>query len=82
MLRNRNPHKNQRVARFVNIEASARPAWVALNAAATLDFLVSPPGNRLEVLKRARNGQHSIRINEQFRVCFVWISQGPTNVEI
>ena len=81
-LRNRNPHKSQRAARFVNIEASARPEWVELNAAATLDFLVSQPGNRLEVLKRAHKGQRNIRINDQFRVCFVWTSQGPTNVEI
>lgn len=82
MLRNRNLHKNQRVARFANIEASPRLELEQLNAAATLDFLASPPGNRLEVLKRAHKGQRNIRINDQFCVCFVWTSQGPTNVEI
>lgn len=53
-----------------------------LNIAKTLDFLRSPPGNRLEALKGNRKGQHSIRINDQFRVCFVWTDAGPRNVEI
>ncbi len=53
-----------------------------LNVAKTLDFLRSPPGNRLEALKGNRKGQHSIRINGQFRVCFVWADVGPRNVEI
>jgi len=75
-------HRNQRVARFVNIEASARRKLVQLDAAATLDFLRAPPDNRLEALKGDRAGQYSIRINDQFRVCFVWTSQGPKNVEI
>lgn len=75
-------HKNLRVARFVNIEAVARRKLVQLNAAASLDFLRVPPGNRLETLKGNRAGQHSVRINDQFRVCFVWTPQGPANVEI
>ncbi len=53
-----------------------------LNAAASLADLRSPPGNRLEALAGDRKGQHSIRINDQFRVCFVWTSEGPTDVEI
>ena len=48
-----------------------------LNAAADLGDLRSPPGNRLEALAGDRKGQHSIRINDQFRVCFVWTSEGP-----
>ena len=53
-----------------------------LDAAQSLEFLRSPPGNRLEALKGDRAGQHSIRINEQWRVCFVWTGAGPTDVEI
>ncbi len=53
-----------------------------LNAAVTLEDLRSPPGNRLEALKGDRAGQYSIRINDQFRVCFEWTDQGPDQVEI
>ncbi|GAB7542171.1 hypothetical protein CS8_018370 [Cupriavidus sp. 8B] len=53
-----------------------------LAAAATLDFLRSPPGNRLEALGGNRKGQHSIRINDQWRVCFAWTPDGPEAVEI
>lgn len=53
-----------------------------LDAAQTLDFLCAPPGNRLESLQGARKGQHSIRINDQYRLCFVWTEHGPTDVEI
>jgi len=52
-----------------------------LNAAAALDDLRVPPGNRLEALKGDRKGQHSIRVNDQFRICFVWTADGPENVE-
>jgi proteic killer suppression protein len=55
---------------------------VMLDAADTLDFLRSPPGNRLETLKGDRKGQYSIRINDQYRVCFRWTDLGPTEVEI
>lgn len=72
----------QRVARFASIEKSARRKLDQLNAAATLDFLRVPPGNRLEALKGDRAGQHSIRVNDQFRLCFLWTAQGPRNVEI
>lgn len=53
-----------------------------LDAALTLDFLRSPPGNRLELLSGDRQGQHSIRINDQWRVCFVWTGKGVSDVEI
>jgi toxin HigB-1 len=53
-----------------------------LNAAGDLGDLRSPPGNRLEALAGNRKGQHSIRINDQFRVCFVWTAEGPAEVEI
>lgn len=53
-----------------------------LNAAVALSDLASPPGNRLEALKGDRKGQHSIRINEQWRICFRWTQDGPSEVEI
>jgi proteic killer suppression protein len=53
-----------------------------LNAAGDIGDLRSPPGNRLEALAGDRKGQHSIRINDQFRVCFIWTVEGPANVEI
>jgi proteic killer suppression protein len=53
-----------------------------LNAATQLGDLKAPPGNRLEALKGDRAGQYSIRINDQFRVCFKWTPDGPTGVEI
>jgi toxin HigB-1 len=52
-----------------------------LNAAAALDDLRAPPANRLEALKGDRQGQHSIRVNDQFRICFVWTAEGPRDVE-
>jgi proteic killer suppression protein len=53
-----------------------------LDAAVLLDDLRVPPGNRLERLKGDREGQHSIRINDQWRVCFTWTDHGPESVEI
>jgi toxin HigB-1 len=53
-----------------------------LDAAETLDDLRVPPGNRLEALRGDRAGQHSIRINQQWRACFIWTDAGPTDVEI
>lgn len=53
-----------------------------LDAAQTLDFLRSPPGNRLEALKGNRRGQYSIRINDQYRIYFTWTDSGPAEVEI
>jgi proteic killer suppression protein len=72
----------KRVPRFVNIEAAARRKLAYLAAARDLQDLRLPPGNRLEALKGERAGQHSIRINDQFRICFVWMTQGPQGVEI
>ncbi len=72
----------QRVRRFAAIVAVARRKLVQLNAAASLDFLRVPPGNRLEALKGDRAGQYSIRVNDQFRVCFVWHAGDALNVEI
>ncbi len=53
-----------------------------LNNAQDLNDLRVPPGNRLEALRADRSGQHSIRINDQWRICFVWTAGGPDNVEI
>jgi proteic killer suppression protein len=52
-----------------------------LNAATELGDLKAAPGNRLEALKAERAGQHSIRVNDQFRICFIWTSKGPSDVE-
>jgi proteic killer suppression protein len=68
--------------RFRAIEAVATRKLSMLDAARTLEFLRSPPGNRLEALKGDRAGQWSIRINDQWRLCFVWTAAGPTDVEI
>jgi proteic killer suppression protein len=75
-------HQRRRVARWVNIEAVARRKLDQLDAACELRDMAPPPGNRLEALSGNRKGQHSIRINDQFRVCFVWTPQGPKDVEI
>lgn len=53
-----------------------------LQAATSLQDLRSPPGNRLEALSGDRAGQHSIRVNDQWRICFVWTESGPEDVEI
>lgn len=53
-----------------------------LDSVTTLDELRVPPGNRLEALSRDRKGQHSIRINDQYRICFIWSDAGPAQVEI
>jgi toxin HigB-1 len=74
--------KRLRVKRFANIEAVARRKLEQLEWADVLEDLRVPPGNRLEALKGDRAGQHSIRINDQFRVCFVWTAEGAKNVEI
>jgi proteic killer suppression protein len=70
-----------RVRRFINIESVARRKLEMLAASLRLDDLRSPPDNRLEPLKGNRFGQHSIRINDQFRICFTW-NDGAENVEI
>lgn len=71
-----------RVRRFVSIEAVAMRKLAMLNGAGRLQDLRVPPGNRLEALKGNLAGLHSIRINDQFRVCFRWTVSGPYDVEI
>jgi proteic killer suppression protein len=72
----------RRVKRFVNFEAVARRKLRQLQIAARLDDLRVPPGNRLEALKGDRAGRHSIRVNDQYRVCFRWTGSGAQDVEI
>jgi len=67
---------------FRGIQAVAERKLQMLDAAQTLQFLRSPPGNRLEALGGDRRGQCSVRINAQWRVCFVWTDAGPCHVEI
>lgn len=71
-----------RVRRFVNLEAVARRKLRQLEIAGNLEDLRVPPGNRLEALKGNRAGQHSIRINDQYRLCFRWSVAGAEDVEI
>ncbi|MFT4178175.1 MAG: type II toxin-antitoxin system RelE/ParE family toxin [Thermomonas sp.] len=71
-----------RVRRFTGIENLARRKLELLDMAGRLDDLRVPPGNRLEALKGDRRGQHSIRINDQWRVCFIWSGTDATAVEI
>jgi toxin HigB-1 len=68
--------------RFKSFASVAERKLAQLDAAQTLGFLRAPPGNQLEALKDDRAGQHSIRVNDKWRVCFVWTDLGPTNVEI
>ncbi len=70
------------VPRFRGIERQARRKLLTLSAATKLDDLRTPPGNRLKELKGERKGQHSIRINDQWRVCFVWRDGAAEDVEI
>lgn len=72
----------RRVRRFVSIETVAMRKLAILNRVGRLDDLRVPPGNRLEALRGDRAGQHSIRVNDQFRLCFIWSELGPTEVEI
>ena len=71
-----------RCRRFAGIAKAATRKLAQLDAANTLEFLRSPPGNRLEALRGSRAGQYSIRINDQFRLCFSWTASGPAEVEI
>lgn len=68
--------------RFRAIETVAVRKLTLLDGAATLGFLRSPPGNRLEALKGRRKGQYSIRINDQWRLCFTWRDGNVEDVEI
>ena len=72
----------RRVERFQAFERVARRKLRQLEIAGRLDDLRVPPGNRLEALKGERAGQYSIRINDQYRLCFVWTDGGPAEVEV
>ena len=72
----------RRSVKFQGIDRAALRKLEMLNAAADLSVLAAVPGNRLERLKRNRHGQHSIRINDQWRVCFVWRKGDAYDVEI
>lgn len=74
--------KGNYVKQFVNIAKIARRKLRQLEIAGRLDDLRVPPGNHLESLKGNRSDQHSIRINDQWRVCFRWTDAGPEDVEI
>ena len=73
---------SESVTRFKNIERVARRKLLQLQAVTELSDLRVPPGNHLEALKGNRKGQHSIRINNQWRICFVWHEDGIYNAEI
>ncbi|MDP1757505.1 MAG: type II toxin-antitoxin system RelE/ParE family toxin [Pseudohongiella sp.] len=74
--------RSQDVPRFKNIERVARRKLLQLHAATELNSLRVPPGNRLEALKDDRKGQHSIRVNDQWRACFLWQEDGAHSAEI
>ena len=75
--------RRQHVRRFgADLQRMANRKLLMLDAAETLSDLRVPPGNRLEMLHGDRAGQHSVRINDQWRICFIWTAAGPENVEI
>lgn len=71
-----------RVKEFISIERVALRKLRQLQIAGCLEDLKVPPGNKLEALKGNRKGQYSIRINDQYRICFTWTEAGASNVEI
>jgi proteic killer suppression protein len=75
-------HRRQRSRRFQAIEQLARRKLRQLDGATELRDLAAPPGNRLEALHGERKGQHSIRINDQWRLCFIWRDGNAHYVEI
>ncbi len=74
--------QRHRVRKWVNVERAALRKLEQLDWSTVLEDLRVPPGNHLEALKGNRKGQHSIRINDQWRICFIWTPDGPKNVEI
>jgi len=70
------------VKQFSNIRKAAERKLTMLDSASDLKDLLAPAGNRLEKLKGDRTGHYSIRINEQWRICFIWLPDGPHEVEI
>lgn len=75
-------YNDLRSKKFGTIERAARRKLEMLDAAHSLVDLKSAPGNKLEALRRDRLGQHSIRINDQFRICFRWVDGAAEDVEI
>jgi toxin HigB-1 len=75
-------YRGDTVAELQAIRAAVLRKLDMLDAATRLADLRAPPGNRLEALKGGREGQHSIRINDRWRLCFVWRDEGPELVEI
>ena len=75
-------YRGERVIRWVNIERVALRKLTQLAVSSHLEDLRVPPGNRLELLRGDRAGKYSIRINDQWRVCFVWAGDGVYDVEI
>ena len=71
-----------RVVELVNIEEQVRTRLIRLDSATSLEDVRALRGNRLEALSGSRKGQFSIRINDQYRICFHWEAKGPTDVEI
>ena len=71
-----------KLRRFANIKIVAERKLTQLHAAVSLESLRAPPGNHFEALVGHRRGQHSIRVNDQWRVCFVWTDEGVKDVEI
>jgi toxin HigB-1 len=74
--------REEKSRRYASIARAALRKLIQLNQAANLKDLAVPPGNRLEALQGKRKGEHSIRINQQWRLVFVWGSQGPEMVKI
>lgn len=81
--RTRKVWDRERVPKFAStLQRAAHRKLLLLNAAGALEDLRVPPGNRLEKLKGDRSGQHSVRIDSQWRICFIWTPAGPRDVEI
>jgi toxin HigB-1 len=74
--------EGRRSKRFGNLQSVIERKLFMLNVATVLSDLRSPPKNHLEALDDDRAGQHSIRVNDQFRVCFRWTPTGPADVEV
>ena len=75
-------YRGERVTRWINIERVALRKLTQLAVSSRLEDLRVPPGNRLELLRGDRAGKYSIRINDQWRICFVWAGDGVYDVEI
>ena len=74
--------KQRRVPRFADVERPALRKLLQLDLAERIEDMRAPPGNRLEALSGDRAGQWSIRINDRFRICFVWVDRNAEEVEI